>query len=50
MESNVAEIFIDRWTNDPSFPHQLGADPESALKSCGIEPEDELINALRSMF
>ena len=49
MASNPAEIFVDRWTNDPSFPNQLRVDPESALKSCGIEPEEELVNVLTNI-
>ena len=49
MPSNPAEVFVDRWTNDPSFPRQLGTDPENTLRSCGIEPEEELVNALKDV-
>ena len=44
-----AEAFIDRWTNDPSFARQLGADPENALRNCGIEPEEELVDVLKDV-
>ncbi len=40
---------MDRWTNDPSFAHQLKNSPESALVSCGIDPEDDAIQSLRDV-
>ena len=49
MTNNPAEVLLDRWTNDPSFTHQLKTDTEAALKSCGIEPEEEIIDALKDL-
>ncbi len=49
MERKATDVFMDRWTNDPSFPHQLKADPETALRSCGIEPEEEAVQTLRDI-
>ena len=49
MTNNPAEVLLDRWTNDPSFAQQLKTNTEAALKSCGIEPEEEIINALKDL-
>ncbi len=49
MSRNPAEVFIDRWTNDPSFAHQLKTNPISALKGCGIDHDDEAVQFLRDV-
>ena len=49
MEKNAASVFMDRWMNDPAFPRQLRADPAATLRSCGIEPEEQLVRSLKDV-
>ena len=49
MASTAAEVFMDRWMNDPTFPHQVESDPKAALVSCGIKPEEQLVNSLKGL-
>ena len=43
LDQKTVEKFMDRWMNDPAFAGLLRADPKTALASCGIEPDPEMI-------
>ena len=49
LSKKSVDAFMDRWMNDPSFVNQLKADPKSALRSCGIEPWDHLVESLKNV-
>ena len=49
LTKKAVDAFMNRWTNDPSFIHQLKADPKAALKSCGIEPWDQVVESLKDL-
>ncbi len=49
LTKKAVDAFMDRWTNDPSFIHQLKADPKAALKSCGMEPLDQVVESLKDL-
>jgi hypothetical protein len=49
LSKKAVDAFMDRWMNDPSFVNQLKADPKSALRSCGIEPWDHLVESLKNV-
>ena len=40
------EKLLEKVTADPAFADQLRADPESALRSIGVEPTAELVAAV----
>jgi hypothetical protein len=49
LAKKAVDAFMDRWMNDPSFINHLKTDPKSALKSCGIEPWDHLVESLSNV-
>lgn len=49
MSKKQVDNFMDRWLNDPAFAGRLKADPKAALRSCGIEPWDHLVESLKDM-
>jgi hypothetical protein len=48
IDTGTLENLIDRWMNDPLFKEQFQSDPQAALRSCGIEATDEIINAMKT--
>ena len=43
------DTLMDRWMNDPAFVKKLRANPRAALKSCGIEASDDLVQSLKDV-
>ena len=40
---------VEKVLNDNDFAQQLVADPEATLRSVGVEPSPEIVNALRNL-
>jgi hypothetical protein len=49
LTKKTVDTFMDKWLNDPSFARQLKADPKAALKTCGMEPSDQLVNSFKDV-
>jgi hypothetical protein len=49
LKGQVVEELMDRWMNDPSFKDRVKTDPAGALRSCGIEPNEKLVAAMRDV-
>lgn len=47
MSREAVESLIDRWINDPVFREELRKDPEGAIRSTGVELDEEEWAALR---
>ena len=49
MSQTAVKTLMDRWRNDQVFRTQFRSDPESAVRSTGVELDDAEWAALRSV-
>jgi hypothetical protein len=48
MSTPALEQLIDKWTNEPAFRDSLRRDPEAAVRSAGVQLNEDELAALRS--
>lgn len=49
MSRASIEQLIERWESDPAFRDELRSDPESAVRSTGLELDEDEWAAVRSL-
>lgn len=49
MAHSAVRLLVDRWLNDRAFRSAVRANPEDAVRSAGIELDQDELAALRSM-
>ena len=49
MSQVGVEELIDRFTNEPAFREQMRQDPEGAVRTAGVELDEEEWAALRAV-
>ena len=49
MSRDTVSQLMDRWINEPAFRAEMRNDPEAAIKSSGVQLDDDEWSAVRGM-
>ena len=49
MSREGVETLMDRWLNEPAFRAEMRSNPEQAVKSAGVDLDEDELAALRNI-